>query len=65
MKTYHIGPIDHIVFTLYRLKNNDEIANPFIVEIQTFYKKKSKIALKAVDILKIVFLINILLFFYS
>lgn len=33
----HIGLIDHLSFAISRLKNNEEIQNPFIVEVQTLY----------------------------
>lgn len=40
----HIGLIDHLQFAVKRLKNNEEIVNPFLVEIQTLYKVEYKLA---------------------
>lgn len=48
----HIRLIDHIAFTLYRIKNNDKIENPFIVEIETLYPREMHIAEKAVRMLE-------------
>jgi transcriptional antiterminator len=48
----HIRLIDHIAFTLHRIKNNDEIENPFIVEIETLYREEMNIAKKAVKLLE-------------
>ena len=48
---FHIGLIDHIAFTLYRIQRNDKIENPFIVEIETLYAREYEIAQKAVAIL--------------
>lgn len=36
----HIGLIDHLFFAIKRLKNQEEIQNPFIVEIETLYNKE-------------------------
>lgn len=40
----HIGLIDHLQFAVKRLQNNEEIVNPFLVEIQTLYKVEYKLA---------------------
>lgn len=48
----HIGLIDHIAFTLSRLKANDEISNPFLIEIETLYRQEYEVAKKAVAILE-------------
>ena len=40
----HIGLIDHLFIAVERLKNNDEIDNPFLVETQTLYPKEFKLA---------------------
>ena len=48
----HISLIDHIAFTLKRLKQNDEIENPFLVETETLYKREFEIAKKAVSMLE-------------
>lgn len=47
----HIRLIDHIAFTIYRLRRNDQIENPFIVEIETLYSREYAIARKAVAML--------------
>lgn len=48
----HFSLTDHISFTLKRLKENDEITNPFLIETETLFKKEFEIALKAVKILE-------------
>ena len=47
----HIRLIDHIAFTIYRLRRHDEIENPFIVEIETLYGREYAVAKKAVAML--------------
>lgn len=48
----HISLIDHIAFTLYRLRHNDEIQNPFLVETETLYTNEFEIARKVVTMLE-------------
>ncbi|MDF2879775.1 MAG: transcriptional antiterminator, BglG family [Clostridiaceae bacterium] len=48
----HISLTDHIAFTLKRLKENDEIYNPFLVETETLYNKEFEVAKKAIGILE-------------
>lgn len=48
----HISLTDHIVFTLYRLKQDDEIENPFLIETETLYKREYELAKKAVKMLE-------------
>ncbi|MGG7079429.1 glucose PTS transporter transcription antiterminator GlcT [Clostridium sardiniense] len=43
----HIGLIDHLFFATKRLKNNEEIQNPFIIEIETLYPKEFLLAAEA------------------
>ncbi|GAA0071585.1 PRD domain-containing protein [Clostridium sardiniense] len=43
----HIGLIDHLFFATKRLQNNEEIQNPFIVEIETLYPKEFLLAAEA------------------
>ena len=43
-ESIHIGLIDHLYFAIKRLKNNEEIQNPFLVEIQTLYSKEYSLA---------------------
>lgn len=40
----HIGLIDHLFFAVKRIKNNEEIENPFLVETETLYSKEFKLA---------------------
>lgn len=46
----HVALTDHIAFTIMRLKNNDEILNPFLIETETMYKREFETAKKAVSI---------------
>ncbi|HBF39931.1 MAG TPA: transcription antiterminator BglG [Firmicutes bacterium] len=48
----HVRFIDHIAFAVYRLKNNDKIENPFMIEIETLYPGEVALARKAVAILE-------------
>lgn len=43
----HIGLIDHLSFAVKRLENNEEIQNPFIVEIETLYPREYELARNA------------------
>lgn len=43
-ESIHIGLIDHLSFAAKRLKNNEEIKNPFIVEIETLYQEEFLLA---------------------
>ncbi|MBY0757150.1 PRD domain-containing protein [Clostridium sardiniense] len=43
----HIALIDHLFFATKRLQNNEEIQNPFIVEIETLYPKEFLLAAEA------------------
>lgn len=43
----HISLIDHIAFTLKRLKKGEDIKNPFLVEIETLYPREFELAQKA------------------
>lgn len=45
-ETIHIGLIDHLSFAIERLKNKEEIINPFLVEIETLYGVEYKLAEK-------------------
>lgn len=40
----HIGLIDHLFFAVKRLKNNEQIENPFLIETQTLYPKEHNLA---------------------
>ncbi|MDV3427153.1 MAG: PRD domain-containing protein [Bacillota bacterium] len=48
----HVSLTDHIAFTVKRLKANDEIFNPFLIETETLYKEEFEIAEKAVKIIE-------------
>ncbi|MBL4934742.1 PRD domain-containing protein [Clostridium sp. YIM B02515] len=51
-ESIHISLTDHIFFTLKRLKESNEIVNPFLVETEVLFKKEYEIAKKAVSILE-------------
>ena len=40
----HIGLIDHLFVAIERLKNGDEVENPFLIETRTLYPKEFKLA---------------------
>ncbi|WP_297632260.1 PRD domain-containing protein [uncultured Clostridium sp.] len=42
----HIGLVDHLGFAIKRLENNEEIQNPFLIEIETLYAKEFSLAEK-------------------
>lgn len=48
----HFGLIDHINFSLNRIREGMEIVNPFLLETRMLYKREYAIAEKAVEILK-------------
>lgn len=48
----HISLTDHIAFTLKRLKNGEDIKNPFLVEIETLYPREFELAKKAVTMIE-------------
>lgn len=45
----HIGLIDHLFYAIKRLKEDEEIANPFLVEIETLYNEEFELANKLSD----------------
>ena len=45
-ESIHVGLIDHLSFAVKRIENNEEIHNPFLVEIKTLYKKEFYLAIK-------------------
>lgn len=51
-ESIHISLTDHIATTLKRLKEDNEIVNPFLIETEVLFKKEYELALKAVDILE-------------
>lgn len=42
----HISLMDHIYYAIKRVKNGEEIQNPFLVEIETLYSKEFEMAQK-------------------
>ena len=48
----HIGLVDHLFTAIKRLENNEEIQNPFLVEIETLYSKEFEMAIKLADRIK-------------
>lgn len=48
----HINMVDHIAFMLKRVKNGDEIVNPFQTEIEVLYKREFELATRVVETLK-------------
>lgn len=48
-ETIHIGLIDHLAIAMNRLKNKEQINNPFIVEIETLYSVEFEMAKKIVN----------------
>ncbi len=48
----HVSLTDHIAFSLHRLRQNDEILNPFLVETETLYRQEFALAMKAIAILE-------------
>ena len=48
----HIRLTDHIAFTVFRLQKNDKIDNPFMIEIETLYRKEMEIARQAIELLE-------------
>ncbi|AYE34910.1 glucose PTS transporter transcription antiterminator GlcT [Clostridium septicum] len=45
----HIGLIEHLTFAIKRLKNSQEIQNPFLIEVETLYKKEFELACKLAE----------------
>lgn len=48
-ETIHIGLIDHLAIAMKRLKNKEQINNPFIVEIEALYSVEFEMAKKIVN----------------
>ena len=40
----HVGLVDHLFYAIKRLEDNEEIQNPFLVEIETLYNKEFEMA---------------------
>lgn len=45
-ESIHIGLVDHLSYAIKRIENNEEIENPFLIEIQTLYRKEYSLAVK-------------------
>lgn len=48
----HLRLIDHLTFTIYRLRQHDLIENPFIAEIETLYAREFELAQRAITLLE-------------
>jgi len=48
----HIALVDHLNFAVKRLSNNEEIENPFLIEIKALYQTEYSLAEKVVEILQ-------------
>lgn len=48
----HIALVDHLNFAVKRLSNNEEIENPFLMEIKALYQTEYKLAEKVIEILQ-------------
>ncbi|SEG02374.1 transcriptional antiterminator, BglG family [Caloramator fervidus] len=51
-KDIHIKLVDHIAFAVKRIKEKDEIENPFLTEIETLYTKEYEIAKRAASLIE-------------
>lgn len=45
----HIGLMEHLTFAIKRLKNSQEIQNPFLIEVETLYNKEFELACKLAE----------------
>lgn len=45
-ESIHIALVDHLFYAIKRIKNNEEMENPFLVEIQTLYRREFELAVK-------------------
>lgn len=45
----HVSLIDHLHFAVKRLEKNEEIKNPFLIEIETFYPQEYELAKMVAD----------------
>jgi len=48
-ESIHIGLIDHLHLAIKRIRENEEIQNPFLVEIKTLYRVEFKLAVKLAE----------------
>lgn len=48
----HIGLIDHLFYAIRRLEDNEEIQNPFLVEIETLYGREFSMACRLANRIK-------------
>lgn len=48
-ESIHIGLVDHLFYAIKRIENNEEMENPFLVEIQTLYRKEFELAVKLAE----------------
>lgn len=45
----HIGLIDHVYLAVKRIRDSEEIQNPFLIEIKTLYRNEFKLAVKLAE----------------
>ena len=48
----HIGLVDHLFYAIRRLEDNEEIQNPFLVEIETLYSREFGMACRLANKIK-------------
>lgn len=48
----HIGLVDHLFYAIRRLEDNEEIQNPFLVEIETLYGREFSMACRLANRIK-------------
>lgn len=48
----HIGLVDHLFYAIKRLEDNEEIQNPFLVEIETLYGREFSMACRLANRIK-------------
>jgi transcriptional antiterminator len=48
----HVGLVDHLYYAIKRLQNEEEIQNPFLIEIETLYSREFQLSQKILDRLK-------------
>ncbi|MBE6053108.1 MAG: PRD domain-containing protein [Clostridium sartagoforme] len=48
----HIGLVDHLFYAIRRLEDNEEIQNPFLVEIETLYGREFSMACRLANKIK-------------
>ncbi|VYU63532.1 PRD domain-containing protein [Clostridium tertium] len=49
----HIGLVDHLFYAIKRLEDNEEIQNPFLVEIETLYSREFAMACRLANRIRV------------